>query len=415
MRIGVFSQWYDPEPGPASLPGVYARALTARGHPVRVLTGFPNYPDGRLYSGYRGRWSMSEVRNGIPVHRVPLYPHHGSSALGRVANYTSFALSASLLGSRDFASVDAMWVYNSPATVGLPLMFHSRLRRTPYLLHVQDLWPDSVVNSGMLPSGAVGRVIEATLGILVRRTECAAAEIAVVSPSVRGLLIDHGVPDTKISYVPNPTDETLFYPRARTSELRKELLSGAPPETVVVMYAGSFGHVQALENAVDAMSQLRHQPVRLVLAGSGIAEPELRALVSTLGLTTVGFLGRHPPGSIPGLMAAADVQLVSLRADPFLAATTPSKLAAIMASAQPVVAAMSGDGADLVRRSGAGVVCQPGDSTALAEAISELVQSSAEERAMLGLSGREFYLKNMSVQGTAKTVETILSRIANTS
>ncbi len=412
MRIGVFSQWYDPEPGPASLPGVYARALTARDHQVRVLTGFPNYPNGHLYPGYRGRRPITEIRDGIPVHRVPLYPNHGASALGRVANYTSFALSASVLGSRDFASVDAMWVYNSPATIGLPLMLQSRLHRTPYLMHVQDLWPDSVINSGMLPSGRVGRIAEAALGALVRRMESAAAEIAVISPSVRTLLIDRGVPDSKISYVPNPTDERVFYPRERIPELRQELLDGAPPDTVVVMYAGSLGHVQALEIAVEAMAQMRNQPIRLVMAGSGIAEAELRAQVARLGLVSVGFLGRRPAGSIPDLMAAADMQLVSLRDDPFLAATTPSKVPAILASAQPVVAAMAGDGAALLRHSGAGVVCPPGDSTALAASIVELAARSVQDRVALGRSGREFYLSHMSVERTAETVETILRRIA---
>lgn len=412
MKVGVFSQWYDPEPGPASLPGVYARALAARGHRVRVLTGFPNYPDGRLYPGYGGRRPTSEMRDGLPVHRVPLYPNHGSSALGRAANYSSFAISAALLGSPDFARADAMWVYNSPATVGVPLLLHSRLRRTPYLLHVQDLWPESVMHSGMLPTGKVGRIAEAALGVLVRRMESAAADVAVISPSVRRLLTDRGVPDSKISYIPNPTDETRFYPRVRQPKVRAELLDGAPPDTLVVMYAGSLGHVQGLHHAIHAMSALRDQRIRLVVAGSGIAEAELGALVSQLRLTSVRLLGRRPAETIPQLMAAADVQLVSLRNDEFLAATTPSKLPAILASARPVVAAITGDGAELIRCSGAGAVCAPGDREALAAAFAQMAGYSAEERLALGNSGRQFYLQHMSVERAAMAVETILCRMA---
>ena len=86
MKFGVYSQWYDPEPGPASLPGVYARALAGRGHDVSVLTGFPNYPSGHLYPGYSGRRPLSETLDKIDVHRVPLYPNHGRSGLGRLAN-----------------------------------------------------------------------------------------------------------------------------------------------------------------------------------------------------------------------------------------------------------------------------------------------------------------------------------------
>jgi glycosyltransferase involved in cell wall biosynthesis len=409
VKLGVFSQWYDPEPGPARLPGVYARALAARGHDVRVLTGFPNYPTGRLYPGYKGRFPMTEVRDGLPVRRLPLYPNHGGSAVGRVLNYTSFALSATALASRDFAAVDAMWVYNSPATVGLPLLVHGRRHRTPYLLHVQDLWPESVVQSGMLPGGVIGSAAESALRALVARTEAGASGIAVISPSVEELLVERGVPRGKITYVPNPTDESLFYPRTRRPELRRMFGS---EKDFVILYAGSIGHVQSLDSAIHAMSLLRDRlDIRLAFVGSGIAEASLKALVSRLGLTSVTFHGRAPQEEIPDLMAAADVQLVSLRDDPFLAVTTPSKLQSILASSQPVLAALSGDGADLVRRSGSGVVSRPGDSEALAIAMLRLADQDPEDRAVLGAAGRAYYYENMSATKTAAVIEDILQQM----
>jgi colanic acid biosynthesis glycosyl transferase WcaI len=410
MKVGIYAQWYDPEPGPASLPGVYARALSARGHDVSVLTGFPNYPTGRLYPGYTGRRPITEVRDGISVRRLPLYPHHGQSAMGRMANYGSFALTAGLLGARSLAAPDALWVYNSPATVAVPLLMRRKRNRTPFLLHVQDLWPESVAESGMLPGGVVGSIATAGLRALVRHAESAASAIAVISPSVEELLVAKGVPREKISYVPNPTTESLVYPRERRADLRGQL---AGPGDFVLMYAGSLGNVQALEVSVLAMELLRDRSdIKLVFVGSGIAEASLREQVAKLELKSVTFHVRTVPEEIPDLMAAADVQLVSLRENPFLAATTPSKIQAILASANPILAAMNGDGADLVLRSGGGLTCEPGDPAALAAAILTFADMSRTQCSALGHAGRNHYLTHMSAARTAETVENLLLQIA---
>src|SRR5687767_10677407 len=131
MRIGILSQWYDPEPGPASVPGVVARGLRDAGHEVVVLTGFPNYPSGRLADGYRQQLHLVEHLDGIEVHRVPLYPSHDRSGVRRAANYASFALSAAVAALPVLGRVDAVWIYNSPITVGLPAAVLRLVGRMP--------------------------------------------------------------------------------------------------------------------------------------------------------------------------------------------------------------------------------------------------------------------------------------------
>lgn len=409
MHLGIYSQWYDPEPGPASLPGIYARQLASRGHQVEVLTGFPNYPTGKLHAGYGGRRPITETRDGIPVHRVPLVPSHSGSTIGRVANYTSFAASASLLGSHLLNYVDALWVYNSPATVGIPLVLRRRKSARPFLLHVQDLWPESALNSGMIPPGRLASGAEWLLRKLVDHIEAAATEIAVISPSVLEALVERGVPRERISYVPNPTDEVLFQPRARNSSVRRRL---APEGDVVFMYAGSLGHVQALDRIIDAMPLVRnHRNIKLVFVGSGVAEASLREQAAHLELTSVEFLGRVTPNEIPDLLAAADVQIVSLRDDPFLAMTIPSKLQAILASAQPILGVLSGDGAALVRQAGAGVVCHAGSPGDIAAAMIDLAGQGSEARQRLGQSGYDHYQRHMSASMAGEAVEKLLIRM----
>jgi hypothetical protein len=151
VKTGVVTQWYPPEP--AFIPGELARELTARGHEVRVLTAYPNYPDGRVYPGYRQRWNEHTTAGELTVRRVPVYPSHDTSAVGRVVNFLSFAATSSLAAPRYLAGVNAVYVYHPPPTAFAAAAVAKLIRRTPILLHVQDMWPESVTTSAMTPAG----------------------------------------------------------------------------------------------------------------------------------------------------------------------------------------------------------------------------------------------------------------------
>src|SRR5664279_81046 len=153
MRVGLLTQWFDPEPGPAALPGVLARALVSRGHSVQVVTGFPNYPSGAVAAGYHVRRRSDENLDGVSVRRVALYPSHDSSTVGRMANYASFGASAVVSGLNALRDVDALWVGNSPITVAWPMWAAKLTMNIPSVVHIMDLWPDTYLISGFAHSG----------------------------------------------------------------------------------------------------------------------------------------------------------------------------------------------------------------------------------------------------------------------
>lgn len=405
MRIGMLSQWFDPETGPAALPAVYAREFVKQGHQVSVLTGFPNYPSGKLYPGYSIRPRHREGSPPLRVTRVALYPNHGKSALGRLANYASFGLSATVMGGDALRDADAIWVYNSPVTVGAPMLAHSRFGRVPIFLHVQDLWPDSLIESGMFPKGFGGRQAARVVAALVRLTERRSAVIGVISKSVRDLILERNprIDPERVVYVPNPTNEQLFRP---VSEIRDQAgMSRTSDGVVEVMYAGAIGEVQGLDTLVEAASILRHrQDVRFILVGDGISRGRLQAKVEELGLTNVEFTGRVPQEDVPLLVARADVQLVSLASTPFLAYTTPSKIPSLLSSGVPIIGQLEGDGARLLRESGAAVVVSPNDAEGLAEAVGSLADAGSARRAEMGHCGRRFYEKNLSAESAASKI-----------
>jgi colanic acid biosynthesis glycosyl transferase WcaI len=406
VRLGVITQWYDPESGSAAVAGAICRALAAHGHELHVLTGFPNYPTGRVYPGYRIRPYQYEWRAGVHVHRVPLLPSHDRSALRRAATYLSFGGSAAARW-RLLRSADAWLVYSTPATAALPALVARARYRPPYVLLIQDLWPDTVVDSGFLAPGWLRDVAVRGLHRFCDASYRRAAAVVVTSPGMAELLRGRGVPGSKLSVVPNWVDETVFRPVPRDPVLAQRL----GQDGFVVMYAGSLGELQGLETAVEAVRLLADLPdVRLVFAGSGVAESRLRAAAH--GMSNVVFLGQQAPERMPDLLAQGDVQLVSLRDRPLCHITLPSKLQATLAAARPVIGAVPGDAARLIERSGAGQAVPPGDPVALAAAIRSLHALAPDAREKLGQAGRQYYLDHLSASVGSAALADVLVRAA---
>jgi glycosyltransferase involved in cell wall biosynthesis len=402
MRVGMVTQFYDPEGGSAAVPGAIARALVARGHDVHVLTGFPNYPSGQLALGYRVRPYQFEARDGVSVHRVPLMPSHDRSVMRRSTNYLSFALSAAIRPLL-LRKADVWLVYSSPATAALPAMVAKTLFGRPYVLLVQDLWPDSVVGSGFVRSGVALRAMIGLLEGFCRASYALSSAVAVTSPGMAKVLGERGVPDAKLAVVPNWVDEALFRP------LEAPAVRPAGLDGFVVMYGGNIGDLQGLDTAVEALALLPDLPdLRLVFVGSGIAEERLRQAAARD--RRVVFLGQQPADRMPDLMAASDVQLVSLKDLPLFRSTVPSKLQAVLAAGRPVVAALAGDARQLVEDAGAGVAVAPEDPAALAAAIRRLYELPVAEREALGRRGREYYVNFLSEEVGRVALEGLLGR-----
>ncbi len=390
LRLGVVSPCYDPESGSAAVAGAICRSLSGLGHEVHVLTGFPNYPTGRIYPGYRVRPYQYELRSGVHVHRVPLVPSHDRSPWRRATTYLSFAAAASARWQL-LRRVDGWLVISSQATAAVPAMLARALFRRPYVLHIQDLWPQTVVDSGFVHRRSVLQAMVRYLHAFCDLSYRRAAAIAVTAPGMTAALESRGVPADKLSVVPNWVEESVFSPAPRDPALAERLgLTG-----FIVMYAGSLGDLQGLETAIEAVAQLSDLPdVKLVFAGGGVAEERLRRMARSV--RNVLFLGQQPLERMARLMALGDVQLVSLRDLPLFDATLPSKVQATLASGRPVIGAVRGDAARMIERSGAGPIVPPGDVAALADAIRSLHGLSEEARAALGRAGRQFYLDHLS-------------------
>jgi glycosyltransferase involved in cell wall biosynthesis len=399
MRIAFISQWFDPEGGSAAIPGSMVRALEARGHQVEVVTGFPNYPTGILQDGYRVRLHQVEQRGRTTVHRVALYPSHDRSAVRRMLNFLSFMTSAATLGAWFARRSKVALVYSTPATVGLAGVVLRTVFRRPFVLYIQDLWPDTLVATGMVPR-RYERPATALLTHFCDLVYRRAGRIAVISPGMKHLLAERGVPGDKVVVVYNWVDEDIFRP----------VPARLDPTAFTVMYAGNLGDVQGLDVLVRAVAGLTDlTDLRVVLVGDGVARESLSRLAHHLGVADrVTFAGPRPIAEMADVMATADIQVVSLQDLPLFHATMPSKVQAILACGRPVVISAPGDSAELVRASGAGLVAAPGDVAALAETIRAAHALRGDRLEAMGRAGRDFYQRELSASVGAARMEAAL-------
>lgn len=402
MKIAFITQWYDPEVGSAAIPGAIVRALQARGHEVEVITGFPNYPTGDLYEGYRIKPYQREVLRGVTVHRLPLYASHDDSAVRRILNFASFMVSASTRGAWIARKFDAALVYSTPGTVGAAGWVLKRLLRTPFVLYVQDVWPDTVTATGMLPSRAV-KPAEWLLHRFCNGIYRAAGQIAVISPGMKDLLESRGVPEDKVSVVFNWIDEGVFHPVEAAER------SGRPFE---IMYAGNLGDVQGLDTAVRALANARRESdIRLRFIGSGVAEESLRALAVELNVHEyVTFEGTRTLAQMAEVLADADVQLVCLKDDPLFRLTMPSKIQANLAAGRPLITSAPGDAARMTEESGAGWSAAAGDVAELSRLFVHVSALSSEELRRRGAAGRRFYESRLSAEVGSQALAAALER-----
>ncbi len=383
MKILILSQNYPPEPVPK--PHMMAVGLQRRGHQVGVLTGFPNYPDGVLYSGYKLRPWLREVIDGVTVVRVPVFPDHSRSAFRRTLNHGSFALAAVILGAFLVGRPDIIIAHQPPTTTGVAAWVLALCWRIPFLYEVNDLWPEGIALAGFVRNGRVLKLIEQLESFVSNR----AAVVTVLTSSFATKLIERKVPGERIRLLRDWADGTIYRPLRPDPLLAQELgMAGR----FNVMFAGYMGILQALDSVLEAAQRLDDFPaIQFVFVGDGLDKSRLQALSRERGIKNVRFLDREPAQRMPRLYALADVLLAHLTRKPGAGYWLPSKVSAYLACGRPLLLAIGEQGAELIEQSGAGLACPAEDPEALAQAVRRLYLMAPAERARMGTEAREAF------------------------
>ena len=402
MKILIVSQYFWPETFPIN---DFAKGLKERGHQVTVLTGLPNYPGGRVFSGYGVFRRTREKYNGIDVIRVPLIPRGNGRHLALTLNYLSFAFIAFTMAPFVCrGKYDAIFVYQpSPVTVCLPALVLKMIKKIPVVLWVQDLWPESLSATGMIKSPFLLRVVGRLVSFIYKRCN----RILIQSRAFGSSITRMGVTTDKISYFPNSGGAIRDAEEAVMPDVTDI------PEGFRIMFAGNIGASQDFETILSAAKRLQcHEDIHWLIVGDGRRFSHVKEQIHKLGLEkNMHMLGKYSPEEMPYFFKSADVLLATLKKDSAFSLTIPSKIQAYLAYGKPIIAALDGEGARVVEEASAGVACCAGDPGDLADAVMSMYNQPKERREVMGRSGRDYYKANFDREVLLDQFEAMMAEV----
>jgi colanic acid biosynthesis glycosyl transferase WcaI len=372
MRLLVVTQYFWPENFRVN---DLVAELTARGHDVTVLTGVPNYPDGEVFADFAAHPGQFATYAGATVVRVPMLPRH-RGGLRLMLNYASFACGAAVVGAwrlrgRPF---DAIFVFEpSPVTVGLPAVLLRYLKRAPLAFWVLDQWPETLQAIGVVRSPAILRMVGRLVSYIYRHCDLLLAQSASFVPRIRR----YAGASSAVEYFPSWSDTSTVGGQVGTAAEVPHA-----PGVFTIVFAGNIGDAQDFPAILAAAEMLRdREDVRWVIVGDGRRAEWVAQEIRRRGLESrMRMLGRFPLDRMPSFFASADALLVALKSEPVFAMTIPGKVQSYLAAGKPILAMLDGEGADVIRRSGAGLACDAGDATGLAANVLRMIEMSPGER-----------------------------------
>ena len=397
MNILVVSQYFYPENFKIN---DLIFSLKKRGHEITLLTGKPNYSKTHFFDGYGWKSDDFETINNIPVHRANLFSRRNGGAFRLFLNYISFAFLASLKVRKIKGSFDAIFVYQtSPVTVGIPAIFAKIFFKLPIYFWVQDLWPESLAAAG----GIKNKFILGFFNLLTKWIYNHSKKILIQSDGFREYILNQGIPNDKIIYYPNPTED--FYKPLHEVKEYQEFFQN---EFYNIVFAGNIGEAQSFKTIIEAINKIKELPVKVIVLGDGRYKETALSRIKEKGLEShFNFLGSFSPTEMPKFFSHADALLVSLKKEKIFSLTIPAKIQSYLACGKPIIASIDGEGAKIVNDANCGVTSPAEDSLKLSEGIKELMALDKSKRSEMGDNARTYYEKEFDRDNLLEKLESI--------
>lgn len=363
-----------------------AQMAVEGGASVTVLTGQPNYPEGKVLQGFSAFGAgLKDSPSGVAIARVPIISRGRGRGFRLFLNYLSFLISSCVVGTfllrgRRF---DAILFYGvSPIFLAVAGLWFRAIKRAPLALWVQDLWPGSLDAVGYRVNPLLNRALEWLVRLIYRGSD-------VILIASRAFAID-------IQRICGSNVECIYYPNpaeAAVVDMTAPMLADKNG-VFNVLFAGNLGRALGLDTVLEAAELLREDcSIRFCLVGAGSRRNWLEQEIARRRLTNVALERRMPSSAMPFVLAHASALLVTLVKAPAMALSLPSKTSTYMASGIPLIVSADGETARIVKEAGAGYCVGAQDAEALVDAIKRLQGLSATERAAMGRAGKAYSLK----------------------
>lgn len=365
--------------------------LSQEGVDVKIITGIPNYPEGKIYPGYGFFKRNSEQVNGVEVKRLWLIPRGNGSKIRLILNYISYFISClfyTIYIALFKKKYDVVFVHHtSPIFIMISPILYKWIKRPKMVLWDLDMWPDTLVALDVIKSRKMIVFLEKLMKWVYKRYD----KLLIGSRSFAEKAKIR-VNSSKVDYFPNWAEDVFT-----KGEIIKPLTAPEFPKGFKIMYAGNIGEAQDFENIFKAMEVLKDEDINWLIVGSGRWLQKLKTKVLNSGIETkVKFYGNNPLESMPYFFSKADIMFFSLQNKEIFSKTVPAKLQAYMASEKPIAGMISGEGNEIIKEANCGYSVESGDFKNFAKIILNFKRMSIPELNSLGKNGKEFYDKKFS-------------------
>lgn len=399
-HILVISQYFYPEQFRIN---DICEEWVKRGYKVTVLTGIPNYPQGKFYKGYSFLKKRKEIYKGIEIIRIPIIPR-GNSSIMLALNYLSFVVSGFFFSFFTRLKPDVVFIYEvSPMTQALPGVWLAKRRKIKCLLYVTDLWPENVeVVTGIKNKwviGGIGRMVD----YIYERCNL----ILTSSKSFIKSIESRGVPKEKIKFWPQYAED--FY---RPVEVSENDIPEIPDDDYFnIIFAGNIGYAQGLD-ILPHVAQIINEAglkVRFNIIGDGRAKEELISLTQVKKVSNnFNFIDRQPAEKIPFFMDKGDAALICLSKNKVFEITIPAKLQSCLACGIPIIVSADGEVSDIILEAEAGVYSPAANIELLAQKIIELVKLEKEGLEKMAKNGLFYYEENFKKEKLMNYIDKLI-------
>jgi glycosyltransferase involved in cell wall biosynthesis len=392
MNILVISQYFYPETFRVN---TLCEELVKRGNSVTVLTGYPQYPQGKIYDGYGFSVPYEKEWNGVKIERIKMRPR-GKTPIGLLLNCYSFVREGKKWVKKCKEKFDVVYVFEvSPVTVGLPAIEYKKKFNAPICFNVQDLWPENVE----IVLGIKNKLIIGTINKIVDKIYSASDRILCSSNSFVENISKRGVSKDKLVFWPQFCNEPNFENMTKPACYSDDFFN--------VVFAGNIGEAQGLDLLVKTALKLKDTNVRWYIVGDGRARQALEKHVVDNGLSdVVFFVGRVSEEEANEYIYYADLAYLSFMKNKLFDMTLPAKLQSYMVCSTPILAAVSGESAFVVNTANCGFVCER-DDIVLSETIKQEVLPSKSLKQM-GENGKKYFDENFKKDVVIDNLEKIM-------
>ncbi len=407
MKIIILTQYYPPEHGaPQNRLHDLARRFAMAGHEITVMTAMPNYPKGKVFPEYRGKFSMREEIDGVNVVRSWIFASKSKGKFAQLTVYFSFVFSAIFAGIFRLPKADYLICESPPLFLGFSALLLRLFKRAKLIMNISDLWPESAVQLGMIGPGLPLSMLEWFERLLYKKSKLVLCQTEGIIDGVK-----KSYPHAETLLFPNGVDLDMFSIREKDANLAKEF--NINKDDFIVGYGGNHGRSQALLQVLEAAKRISEnnksvKGIKFLLCGDGPEKIELVKKAKNMGLTNLQFIESQSREKMADIQSLWDIALVPLKNIALFDGARPSKMFELMAGGIPFIFCGQGEGAEVAKRSGCAVVVPPEDSAKFADAILAFAKLAKQDRVEMGKKGHEFVKKNFN---RAKLADVLMEKI----